>query len=159
MPEGRSLLQRLLSDERMLDRPDHPANGMYLQALDGIGKLNAEHGVAASPRDTRFAGSLTVAATAEGMRGIDHVLMSDDASRAFAVEGNLLSVHGLDRKIAAVDTMRALETPLERSSAAWPEAAEQGRQLELGEQRQQAQRDMTQGVAQASADAPVMSLG
>lgn len=69
MPEGRSLLQRLLSDERMLDRPDHPANGMYLQALDGIGKLNAEHGVAASPRDTRFAGSLTVAATAEGMRG------------------------------------------------------------------------------------------
>lgn len=156
MPKDRSATQWLLSEERTLDQPAHPANGMFRQAMDGVAKLNAEHGVAPSPRDSRFAGSLTVAATAEGMRGIDHVMLSDDASRAFAVEGNLQSVHGLDRKMAWVETMQALETPLDRSSAAWPQAEEQGRAL-VQQQEQQQQQQAQQEIARPS-KAPVMSL-
>lgn len=157
MPKDQSPMQWLLSDDRSLDQPGHPANGMYRQALHGVARLNADHGVAPSPRDSRFAGSLTVAATAEGMRGIDHVMLSDDASRAFAVEGNLHSVHGLDRKMAWVETVQALETPLDRSSAAWPQAEEQGRALV--QQQQQQQQQVQQEAAQAVSHAPVMSLG
>ncbi|WP_043693863.1 XVIPCD domain-containing protein [Luteibacter sp. 9133] len=156
MPKDQSPMQWLLSDKHRLDQPAHPANGMFRQAMDGVAKLNAEHGVAPSPRDSRFAGSLTVAATAEGMRGIDHVMLSDDASRAFAVEGNLQSVHGLDRKMAWVETMQALETPLDRSSAAWPQAEEQGRAL-VQQQEQQQQQQAQQEIARPS-KAPVMSL-
>lgn len=137
MPKDRTLLQHMLSD-RSLAEPDHEGHSMYRQALSGVQSLNAKHGLEASERDHNFAGSLAVTARANGLQNIDHVVLSDDGNKAFAVEGKLSSVSGLDRRIAGVDTIQALETPLAQSSAGWSLASEKGNQIS-SEQLMQAQ--------------------
>jgi len=126
MPKNRSMLQKLLSEEnRGLDDPQHPGHDMYRQSYSGVESLNAKHGVAASDRDKDFAASIAAGAKAQGLDRVDHVLLSDDGSKTFAVQGNLQSVHGLDRKIADLQTADALSTPLAQSSDAWTQHAVQ----------------------------------
>jgi len=124
MPKNRSMLQKLLSEEnRGLDDPQHPGHEMYRQAYNGVEALNTKHGVPASDRDKDFAASIAAGAKAQGLDRVDHVLLSDDGSKTFAVQGNLQSVHGLDRKIADLQTTAALNTPLVQSSDAWTQHA------------------------------------
>jgi hypothetical protein len=83
--------------------------------------------------------------------------LSDDGSKTFAVQGNLQSAHGLDRKIADLQTTDALNTPLTQSSNAWTQHAAQS-ELAASQQRTQAQ---TQTDAQQSQQqaAPSMRMG
>ena len=120
-----------------LDHPSHPGNTMYRQCLDGVTKLNAQHDVAPSARDANFAGALAVKAAAHGLSRVDHVLLSDDASRAFAVQGQL---GGWDKRLASVETVAALHTPLATSSAQWEAAQRQAE--EQAHTRTQAQQAM-----------------
>jgi len=145
MPKNRSMLQKLLSEEnRGMDAPEHPGHDMYRQAYTGVESLNAKHGVPASDRDKDFAASIAAGAKAQGLDRVDHVLLSDDGSKTFAVQGNLQSTHGLDRKIADLQTIEALNTPLAHSSAAWTQHAARS---ELVASQQQAQ-TQTQADAQ-----------
>ncbi|SFS16818.1 hypothetical protein SAMN05216570_3389 [Dyella sp. OK004] len=104
----------------LLNHPTHPGHAMFQQGLHGVQRLNAKHGVAPSERDANFAGALASAAAEQGLTRIDHVVLSDDASRAFAVQGRLHGgIAGLDQKYVYVETVTALHTPLAQSSAQW----------------------------------------
>ncbi|MDQ0010318.1 putative chitinase/peptidoglycan hydrolase-like protein with peptidoglycan-binding domain [Luteibacter jiangsuensis] len=96
-----------------LDDASHPSNGMYRQALDGVQRLDAQHGRASGPHTSMIAGSLTAAAVTNGMQRIDHVALSDDASRAYAMQGDAKSPF---KQVAEIDVLQAARTPLAQSS-------------------------------------------
>lgn len=124
----------------------HPANGIYEQAYRCVAKLDEERGATPGEHTQRFAAGLTTAALASGMTRIDHVVLSDDAARGWAVQGDLGSPL---KQYADVDVMRALQTPLAQSSqeaTVHVQAAEQ-RSIELSQQ--QARDAVTQGQAVA----------
>jgi len=98
-----------------LDDKAHPDHGMYTQALDAVHRLDAQHGRAPDQQSTQLAGSLTASAKAQGLNRVDSVVLSEDAKRAYAVQGDLNSPH---KRVAEVDTQKAVSTPLEQSSAA-----------------------------------------
>jgi hypothetical protein len=100
-------------DVPRIDAADHPNNPMFQQAQAGVEKLDAQHGRQPDGRSAQFAGSLTAGAVAQGLTRIDHVALNGDASKAYAVQGELNSPF---KKVAEVDTQQALSTPLEKSS-------------------------------------------
>jgi hypothetical protein len=91
----------------------HPAHGMYQQAYQCVARLDETQGRAPGAHTQMFAGSLTSAAVGAGMSQIDHVVLSDDASRGFAVQGALNSPF---KQYASVNVMDAIQTPLDQSS-------------------------------------------
>ncbi len=97
----------------------HPAHGMYQQAYQCVARLDEGQGLTPGPHTQMFAGSLTTAALGAGMSRIDHVVLSEDASRGFAVQGALNSPF---KQYAGVNVMEAIQTPLDQSSK---QAAEQ----------------------------------
>jgi hypothetical protein len=99
-----------------LNTAAHPDHIMYRQALDGVKQLDASQGRTPDHRSERLAASLTVAARKEGLGRIDHVLLSDDVTRAFAIEGSLDLP---SKRIAQVDTALAVKTPIEQHSRQW----------------------------------------
>lgn len=135
-----------LGGARPLNDPGHAAYAMFQQGLSGIHQLNAAHAVAPSPRDSRLAAALTVEATAKGLSSIDHVVLSDDASRVFAVQG---APQSLGQKTASVDTLSAIDTSLEQSSARWPKAAQHAEQTQAV-QREELQAQQQRAAAQHS---------
>jgi hypothetical protein len=94
----------------------HPGNGIYLQALDAVHRLDAKHCRAPDQRSNNLAAALTIAAQAHGITRIDHVVLSDDASRAFAVQGDL---NGLLKRYTSVNVGEAVGTSLAQSSNQW----------------------------------------
>jgi predicted chitinase/peptidoglycan hydrolase-like protein with peptidoglycan-binding domain len=130
------------SDVPSLEHASHPSNDIYRQALDGVQRLDAQHGRASGPHTSMIAGSLTAAAVTNGMQRIDHVALSDDASRAYAMQGDSKSPF---KQVAEVDVLQATRTPLAQSSAeAMPQSQGQA----------QAQ---TQAQAQQHSEAQVQS--
>jgi phage gp37-like protein len=98
----------------LLDDPDHPAHPMFVSASDGVARMEAHHGLPCGPHSSCVAGALTAAAQPAGLLRIDSVQLSVDRSKVVAVQGDL---HSPFRRLAAVDTVQAAHTPLERSSA------------------------------------------
>ncbi|HEV7775866.1 MAG TPA: XVIPCD domain-containing protein [Luteibacter sp.] len=98
-----------------LDQPGHPDNAMYKQALDGIHRLDAQHQRRPDQRSDNLAAALVVAARSDGMSKIDHVVLNDDASRAFAVQGELNSPL---KRVVDVQTQQAIVTPIDQSGQA-----------------------------------------
>ncbi|MGY3231879.1 hypothetical protein ACVWWJ_003363 [Luteibacter sp. HA06] len=96
-----------------LDSPDHPQNAMFQQARDGVYKLDAQHGRTPDAQSDQFAGSLAASAVTQGLTRIDQVALNGDASRAYAVQGDVNSPF---KQVAEVDTQQAMATPLEKSS-------------------------------------------
>jgi hypothetical protein len=94
----------------------HPGNGMYLQALDAMHRLDAQQCRAPDQRSDNLAAALALAARANGMNRIDHVVLSDDASRAYAVQGD---INSLFKRYTDVNVAQAVGTPLAQSSAQW----------------------------------------
>ena len=95
----------------LLNQPGHPQNALYNQALDGVQKLG---GGASNAQRENFAGSLAVEAQRHGLKRIDHVVLNDDGSRAWAVQGDLRSPF---KQHAEVNVGQAINTPLAQSSA------------------------------------------
>lgn len=114
----------------------HPGNAMYRQAQDAVHRLDARQGRAPDQRSDNLAGSLAVAAKAHGLSRIDHVVLSDDASRAFAVQGDLNSPF---KRYAEVNVAQAIATPLAQSGVQWQQAAQQAEAADLTRQRAQQQ--------------------
>lgn len=125
----------------LLDDARHPSNGMYRQALDGVQRLDAQHGRSSGPHTSMIAGSLTAAAVTNGMQRIDHVALSDDASRAYAVQGDAKSPF---KQVAEVDVLQATRTPLAQSSSeAMPQNRPQVPQQAEAQVQSQQQAPMT----------------
>ena len=94
----------------------HPGNGMYLQALDAVHRLDAQQCRAPDQRSDNLAAALAVAAQRNGLSRVDHVVLSDDASRAYAVQGDMSS---LFKRYTDVNVAQAIDTPLAQSSVQW----------------------------------------
>lgn len=126
-----------------LDSADHPAHAMYQQAHDAVTKLDAQHGRTPDQQSNQLAGSLTVGAIKEGLTRIDHVALSDDASRAYAVQGELSSPF---KRAAEVPTQQAMTTSLEQSTTALAQHNQQSQPAQaqqLDQQQQQQQQART----------------
>lgn len=137
-------LQALTGDKQLGD-VTHPAHGAYRQALDGVHKIDAAHQRTPDQISQNVAGSVAVAAQRAGLTQIDHVLMSEDGSRIYAVQGDLNSPH---RRMAEVPMQQAVNTSLEQSSRAMQQlghpAAAGTPQPPMGHEAQQAQATSSQ---------------
>lgn len=116
--------------------PAHAGNAMYRQALDGVHVVDAQQGRTPDQLSGNLAGSLANKAHEQGMTRIDHVVLSDDARRAYAVQGELNSPF---KQIAEVDVAQSVAKPLAQSSAEWQQPAHPSSQQPSQQQSQQQQ--------------------
>ena len=125
-----------------LDDSSHPAYGMYLQARDQVYLLDQQQGRTPDERSHNLAAALTVEASKEGLQRIDQVVLSDDASRVWAVQRPPgMRDHFFDRHVS-VDTAWAVGATIEQSSATW--IRNQHEQTSHTEPAQQQAQDQTQ---------------
>jgi len=99
-----------------LDQASHLDHVLFQQARTAVHHLDATHQRTPDQRSDNLAAALTVAARQSGLRDIHHAVLSDDASRAYAVQGDLASPF---KRIAQVPTSEAMATSIEQSSATW----------------------------------------
>lgn len=97
-----------------LNEAAHPDHAMYRQALEGVHRLDAQHGRPSGNHSENLAAALTVAAKRDGLREIHHVILNEDASHAYAVQGEL---HSPLKQLASVPTAQAAKTPVAASNA------------------------------------------
>jgi putative chitinase len=128
-----------------LDSPANPYHPMFKQAEAGVHKLDAEHQRTPDHQSSQFAGSLTAGAVQQGLTRIDHVALNGDASKAYAVQGELNSPF---KQIAEVNTQQAMSTPLEKSSEAVQQHAVQQGHAEQAQAQQAQQAQQNQQLAQ-----------
>ncbi|WP_426702121.1 XVIPCD domain-containing protein [Rhodanobacter sp. Col0626] len=99
-----------------LDHTTHPDHPLYQQTRDAVHRLDAEHHRTPDQLSDNLAAALVVAARRDGMQVVNHVVLSNDAARTFAVQGELNSSF---KQITHVETAKASNTSIEQSSAAW----------------------------------------
>lgn len=124
----------------------HPAHGMYEQAYTCVARIDESQGRSPGPMTQNFAGVLTSAATAAGFNRIDHVVLNDDASKGWAVQGDLNSPF---KQYTDVNVMQAIQTPLAQSSqeAAVNVQNNTQQQGQVPQQQQTQQQDQAQQAA------------
>ncbi|URX62051.1 peptidoglycan-binding protein [Luteibacter anthropi] len=125
----------------------HPAHGMYEQAYQCVSRIDESQGRSPGPMTQNFAGALASAATAAGFNRIDHVVLNDDASRGWAVQGDLNSPF---KQYTDVGVMQAIQTPLSQSSQEAASHIQTNAQNQQQAQAQQVQQDATQQQMQQS---------
>ncbi|KAF1721972.1 XVIPCD domain-containing protein [Pseudoxanthomonas wuyuanensis] len=122
----------------LLNQPGHPDYRLFQDAASGIRALDARANRVSDLRSDQLSGHLAVAAKTEGMTGIDHVVMSQDASRTFAVQGRL---EDPAHQRTSVDTVQGLNTPLAQSTQRMAEIngqqAEQAHSRAVAQQQEQ----------------------
>ena len=116
----------------------HPARGIYEQAHACVARIDESQGRMPGPHTQTFAGSLTAAATAAGFSRIDHVVLNDDASKGWAVQGELNSPF---KQYTEVDVMQAIQTPITQSSREAAMHFQSNAQQQAQAQQQQSQQD------------------
>jgi len=109
-----------------LDHPSHPDHALFEQAHGAVSRLDAQHQRTPDERTGNAAAVLAVAARRDGLDRIDHAVLSTDASRLYGVQGTMDSPL---KRVTEVPTLQALQTPVEQSSEAWRNVAEQQRQV------------------------------
>ena len=127
-----------------LDDAAHPDHGLYRQTLDAVHRLDAQHGRASDVSSNNLAAAVTVQARRDGLHEINHVVLSDDKSRTFGVQGDL---HSPTKQITEVGTAQAVNTSVAQSSQQWQQhaamqQAQQGQQQNQSQQAQQSSRQM-----------------
>jgi peptidoglycan hydrolase-like protein with peptidoglycan-binding domain len=105
-----------------LDDAAHPDNALFRQAQTHIHALDQQQGRTPDQHSDNLASALTVQARAQGLQRIDMVTLSDDTSKAWAIQ----KPPGVpDTKYANVATMDARGTTMEQSGAQWLQATQQ----------------------------------
>jgi hypothetical protein len=117
-----------------LDDAAHPGNAMFRQALTGVHAVDAQQGRTPDQLSQNLAASLAAAAHAQGISRIDHVVLSDDARRAYAVQGELNSPF---KQIAEVDVSQSVGKTMAQSSAEWQQPPVPAQQPAQTQQQQQ----------------------
>ncbi|MGA7439301.1 MAG: XVIPCD domain-containing protein [Luteibacter sp.] len=105
-----------------LDDPAHAGNTLYKEALASVERLDAAQGRTTDQVSKQFAGSVAVEAHAQGLSRIDHIILSENGAKAWAVQGELNSPF---KQIAEVNTQQAVSASVEQSSQRWKEAQSQ----------------------------------
>lgn len=121
-----------------IDNAMHPDHALFKQAQGGVHKLDAQVGRTPDLQSDNLAAALVVTARSHGMSSIDHVVLSTDTSKVFAVQGALDSAL---KRVASVPTVEALNTPVAQSTQCLDRTIEQQQQAALT-QAQLAQQSM-----------------
>jgi hypothetical protein len=95
-----------------MDDPAYPGNSLFLEARHGVHAQDARVGRTPDHMSSQLAGALAAEMLVAGGKRIDAVVMNADASRTFAVQGD---VHDPAHLRVSVETMQAMNTPLEQS--------------------------------------------
>jgi peptidoglycan hydrolase-like protein with peptidoglycan-binding domain len=95
-----------------LDGTGHPHNALFQQSRDAVHRLDAQHQRTPDLQSDQIAGTLTTKALGQGMTRVDHAVLNDDASKVYAVQGELNSPF---KKVAEASTQEAANTSLEES--------------------------------------------
>jgi hypothetical protein len=109
----RSAVQHDTPGSLLMSNPDHPGNALFAQAQQGVHGNDARVGRSPDQMSDQLAGSLASRMHAAGGQRIDAVLLSQDASHTFAVQGNPNDPAHLR---VTVPTTTGMQTPLEHSS-------------------------------------------
>lgn len=117
----------------LLNDPNHPDHSLFRDAARGVYAIDAKHNRTPDLRSDQLSGHLAVAAKEQGLRGIDHVVMSGDAKVTFAVQGR---PDDPAHRRASVDTMQGLNTPLAQSTQQMAEASAREEQTRNSAQTQ-----------------------
>lgn len=118
-----------------LDQQAHPDHSLFKQAQAGVHQMDAKVGRTPDGRSDNLAASLAAAARNDGLKRIDHVVLSTDGSKVFAVQGALDSPL---KKISNVPTIEALDMPIAQSTASLGSALrQQDRLIDAHSQDQQ----------------------
>lgn len=131
-----------------LSDPRHPGVSLYTQALEGVRSVDEQRGRTTDQASCQLAGSLAVASCEAGLNRVDHVAMSDDGARAYAIQGDINSPF---KKYAEVDVARSVTTPLEQSGADFLKVAH-----EHNQQPPAVQQQVQSQSQEASAQQPIM---
>ncbi len=96
-----------------LDDARHPLFPLYRDCERGVFAIDAQ--VARTPdlHSRQIAGAIAAEMAMAGGQRVDHVVLGNDASRIFGVQGRLEDPGNLR---VSVDTVTAMQTPLEQSS-------------------------------------------
>lgn len=127
-----------------MDSPGHPGHLLFQDALRGVEAQDLRAGRTPDQHTGQLAGSLAAEMHANGGTRIDNVLMSNDASRTFGVQGEVNDPAHLRVSVA---TTEAMNIPLDQSSErvasqqAAQQVASQDRDMQI-EQSQAAARSM-----------------
>lgn len=116
-----------------IDQADNPAHPLFAQAEPAVRQLDAAHGREYDQRSRQLAGALAASMYQAGGERIDSVVLSRDASHAFAVQGRPEDPAHLR---AAVPVAQGLDTPLERSAEQVLAASQARSQQQAVEQAQ-----------------------
>lgn len=130
----------------LLDHPAHPEHRWYRDAVVGVYAIDASVGRTPDLRSDQLSGALAAAARERGMPGIDHIVLNDDASRTFAVAGNIADPAHLR---VSVPTIEGLDTPLAASTQRIEAAAAEQSRQQVQAQELQPERDARGAVAYA----------
>ena len=134
-----------------LDDPAHPDNAFYLKTRDLVYQLDQQNGRTPDERSDQLASALTVSARAAGLHRIDQVALSEDASALWGAQRPPgVRDHFFDQH-CKVDTVQALNTPMEQSGAQWSQAMQHFQEQQQGQARQEQQvQQQEQASRQAS---------
>ncbi|CAD0306203.1 XVIPCD domain-containing protein [Xanthomonas hortorum] len=124
-----------------IDQPGHVGNSLFQDAQRGVHAQDARAGRSPDQQSAQLSGSLASEMHAAGGQRIDAVMMSPDAARTFAVQGRVDDPAQLR---VSVETMTAINTPLEQSSQRVAENA--ARQSVALEQQQSQTQQQQQGA-------------
>ncbi len=127
-----------------MDQSGHPGNLLFQDALRGVEAQDLRVGRTPDQHSGQLAGSLAAEMHANGGTRIDNVLMSNDASRTFGVQGEVNDPAHLRVSVATTEAMNtSLDQSSERvaSQQAAQQVASQERDLQI-EQSQVAARSM-----------------
>ncbi|MCC7634857.1 XVIPCD domain-containing protein [Stenotrophomonas rhizophila] len=116
-----------------MDDSRHPGNPLFNDAQRGVYAQDSRVGRPSDQLSDQLAGTLAAQMHAAGGKRIDSVVMSNDAANTFAVQGNQNDPAHLR---VTVDTMLAMNTPLEQSSRKVEEQAVSQRQEQERNQEQ-----------------------
>ncbi|WP_312320499.1 XVIPCD domain-containing protein [Stenotrophomonas sp.] len=97
-----------------INDPSHPDFRLFKGAQAGVHALDVAHNLTPDLRSDQLAGALVCKAKQGGLESIEHVVLSTDRTRVFAVDTeDTTSVH---RKLAQVDIAQGREQPLSVST-------------------------------------------
>lgn len=117
-----------------LNQPEHKDYGMFKQALAGVEQIDAAHGRKSDLGSVNLAGTLVVSSLAAGMNRIDNVALSDDATRAFAVQG---AANSPLKQYAEVNVTQGIATSIAQSTQAVQNLQTSQQTQQVAEQTQQ----------------------
>lgn len=105
--------QEAMHKAASLADPAHAGHPVFRDALAGVQKIDAEHHRPSGPDSHQLAGAVAATAICTGMQRIDSVMLDDQATRLFAIQGELNSPF---KQVASVDVLQGLQTPLAQST-------------------------------------------